>query len=193
MGEEAHECVWYAALNHQLMDLFATDYKITVMPKYHLPIKKSDFNNRSDSVKHCVPDFCVAKYKFTRTASISFSDYHILIILKSMPTVTGSHNFQRNLGNRSGNRQGFLSHTSPGSKTIGVMITIGVFWSFHILKSKAVIYPDDDELAFNPPDSLPSLVSDGSEEDGVRAGFYSGIVLRVTRPLTHQCDPGIFP
>lgn len=90
LGEEAYE---YAVLNHQLMDLFATDCKITVMPNYHLRIKESDFNNRSDSVRYCVPDFY---YKIQANSGSLYLGLSHPSYCKVQANRNGSDNFQRN-------------------------------------------------------------------------------------------------
>lgn len=172
--ESTHEYVWYAVVNHQLIDIFASDYKVTVMPQYHLRFKEFDFNNREDSVKYCIPDFCVAKYRIKRTPGLSVLDYRVLLIVESKMSSSGPQDFKnlsRSAWDQVRKQAGILFSQRPDQGCVGVMITIGVSWAFEILQKETALYPAKDEHAYSPPDSSPSSASDESGEDEVLDDF----------------------
>lgn len=176
---QLHEYVWYAVVNHQLTDLFAYDYKITVMPQYHIRFKEFDDNRRADSVKYCIPDFCVAKYKIRRTPTLSVSSYHILLIVESKPSgrTKWEHKmYCRTAWTQALEQSGILFSQRKDQTHVGIMITIGSSWAFKISPREDAVYPKEAQHTYCP--SEEELSSSASESIAQR------------RRAVEQSDPG---
>lgn len=154
-----HEYVWYVVVNHQLIDLFAHDYKITVMPQYHLRFKEFDHNRRADSVDYRIPDFCVAKYKIRRTPVLSVSSYRILLIVESKPsgrTEEEHRQYCRMAWDQALQQAGILFSQRKDQTHVGIMITIGSAWAFKILPRDDASFPTKVQHAYRPSEEEPS-------------------------------------
>lgn len=164
---QLHEYVWYAVVNHQLTDLFAYDYKITVMPQYHLRFKEFDCTRRADSVKYRIPDFCVAKYKIRRTPTLSVSSYRILLIVESKPsgrTEEEHRTYCRAAWKQALQQSGILFSQRKDQTHVGIMITIGSSWAFKISPREDALYPEEAQHSYCPSEEEPS--SSASDDVG---------------------------